>query len=186
MKGGILMHLKDISGYWEHSYNSHCHLYKGTIMVQQDGWFEGFIKEQNLTTEKNEIGFVFGVYVPSKLIELFYCRGDFISRFRCENDAHNYRGTYSSIGPYMEIPGGECKITLESPTYSEEEVISKTNICKSLIGDRGHIFYNHILANKSKLIVLQCYHNCKLEKISDILEMPNEKSKYEKMLKYYK
>lgn len=184
MRGDILVRVEVIGGYWKNSCNYH--LCNGTIIVQDDGWFEGFIKERNEKTGVEATGFIFGIYFPSKMMELFCCHSGLISRFYCEKDVNSFIGVRSSIGPYMGPPSGQCNFIVSTNSiYSLEEAILKTNIAKGLIDDRANQFYHKILENKNKLMILECYQNRKLEKISDILEMPEGNSKYQKALKHY-
>lgn len=182
------MYLKDLSIYWEQNRaaSKRYHLSKSFIMVQKKGWFEGFMKEESFSSEKNEIGFIFGIYFPDRMIDLFSCSDNFISRFYCEKDASYYHGNFSSIGPYKEIPSGQCSIMISDySTYSEKEISDKTSISKSFMGDRGNIFYHHMLVKRDQFIILEGYQNRRLKNIVDFLGIPDEGSKYEKTLKYY-
>ena len=188
IRGDAFMHLKDLSIYWEqnHTASKHYYLSRSSILVQKNGWVEGFMKEESFHSGKEEIGFVFGIYFPDRIMDLFYGCDNFISRFYCEKDVLHYNGTFSSIGPYKEFPAGQCSImVLDRSIYSEEEIICKANISKSLIGDRGHIFYNHMVENKEQFIMLEGYQNRKLKNIVDFLGTPDGGSKYEKTLKRY-
>ena len=64
--------LKDIKGYWNVGYSydfNDVNMWEGQILLEEDGWFEGIVVDPK--SSYTEDRFIFGVYHPDKVIELF-------------------------------------------------------------------------------------------------------------------
>ena len=64
--------LMDIKGYWDMSGSFNFNdndMWEGKILLNDDGWFEGIVVDPN--SSYTEDRFIFGVYHPEKVIELF-------------------------------------------------------------------------------------------------------------------
>ena len=118
--------LIDIKGYWNTSFDLKLNdkdMWEGQILLEEDGWFEGIVKDpySKYTGDR----FIFGIYHPTKVIELYKYAPEHISnqlKFHGDRDAKGYDGEFSVIGLFGEYSCGNCHIITQ---YSE---LSRKNI----------------------------------------------------------
>lgn len=188
------MEVKDVQGYlsFDQTGNLSYHFISGQIIVQQDGWFEGFMRIA-LTDNKNDIGFVFGVYHLDKLIDLFYCseKNDFMYRFHCDYQNQNRNGKVSSIEiiTLKDSSYSNCFLSIKNNVKnSQSEIQSKIIITKSLLSDSFMTFYQRLLSQRDKFTktVLECYWNSHYEKmdISKFLELCESNQNVNEVVSY--
>lgn len=148
------MEIKTIQGYWNHNFvtNQYSYALNGEIIIEDDGWFVGYIKQMNFGKQDNEIGFAFGICENNQVLELFYCLDDFIYRFQiCQKE--ECLGHYSSIGPVIEQLLGQCSITLRNKLDPQmREVDVKTKLSFNFISSRNKEFYYKLCNRRSELI----------------------------------
>lgn len=166
------MRIEDIRIYWDHNLYScsNCHYSIGTIVARDNVWFEGFLLDTNFGKGKNQrdTGFIYGVFVNKEIMELFYCRGDLITRFHCMKEDSTYIGKCYSIGPFMECLNGNCDIHIKDSSCSELDLLNKTQLAKQSIHSRSLTYYQTIFENRYKLIAYEGIYHGNLEKMSDI------------------
>lgn len=113
--------LHDIKGYWDMSgswslkdYN----MWEGKILLEDDGWFEGIVQDPFSPYAGDRM--VFGIYHPTKGIELFKLSPSDVSiplAFRGKRDAKGYDGEFSQIGYLGEEPIGLSHIITQNVEY---------------------------------------------------------------------
>ena len=88
--------LNDIKGYWDATYSydfNDINMWEGQILLEEDGWFEGIVVDPKSSYTKDR--FIFGVYHPDKVIELFKFTPVSVSNpfvFHGKRDAKGYDG----------------------------------------------------------------------------------------------
>lgn len=149
-------------------HNDDYHLCRGFITVNRY-WVEGFIIDNHLSTDNNEIGFIYGVYLPNNAMELFLCCNNTVTRIHAEFDESKYIGTLSTSN-FSMANYGKCTISISNQTdYTSAEINNKGNICKSLMDYQCKNFYNEIFKHRDDLILLLNYNISDNWTISDIL-----------------
>ncbi len=160
------MEVKEIQGYWNHNFvtNQYSYVFNGQILIEEDGWFEGYIKQANFGQQNGDIGFVFGVYQSDRILELFYCVNDFIYRFQMYQKENRCLGHYSSIGPVMEQVLGQCKIMIKNATVLHEtEVFAKTKLSQRFMSMRGKDFYQKLCDRRKDMIAVSKLKSFRLD-----------------------
>lgn len=110
--------LMDIKGYWDMSnrYNfNDLDMWEGQILLHDDGWFEGIAVDPNSCYYGGD-RFIFGVYYPEKIVELFKFAPLDVSKpfiFHGRRDAKGYVGKLETIELFGTIPCGNCFITTQ-------------------------------------------------------------------------
>lgn len=136
--------LMDIKGYWnmyfEWNFN-HIDMWEGKILLQNDGWFEGIVVDPN--SHYTEDRFIFGVYHPEKIIELFKFTPLKVSSpfvFHGRRDAKGYDGIFEIIGLFDTNPCGNShiitKYAKENINEEKRKLESKIQRYKSSIMDK--------------------------------------------------
>ena len=163
-KGGYMMaKLNDIKGYWDTSYGcdfNYNDMWEGKILLEEDGWFEGIVVDPNSFYKKDR--FIFGVYYPNKVIELFKCTPIDVSApfvFHGTRDVTGYDGTFESIGLLGSTPCGVSRIITRDAEFARENVDSEIDELKSRIqrykdntmDELGKIFYDNYIAIRKSM-----------------------------------
>lgn len=139
-KGGYMMaKLNDIKGYWDTSYGcdfNYNDMWEGKILLEEDGWFEGIVVDPNIFYKKDR--FIFGVYHPNKVIELFIFipvhvddSAPFV--FHGTRDATGYDGTFEYINLLGSNPYGTSRIITRDAELTRGNVDSEIDELKSRI-----------------------------------------------------
>lgn len=166
------MKIEDIQIYWNRNLHSRsdCHYSMGSIAIQDNKWFEGFLLDIDLSANKNQrdTGFTYGIYVNSEILELFYCRGDLITRFQCMKENNIYIGKCYSIGAFIEKLNGDCNIRIKDSSCNELDLQNKTQLAKLSISTKSLEYYRTVFENRYKLIAYEGIYHRNLEKMSDI------------------
>lgn len=157
-------------------------LYRCFIAVKSN-WFEGII----IDNKQNNIGLVFGIYIPNNIIEMFSCHDGKIIRYCMEKDIGSYIGTYTTNNSVL-INTGSCVITeANCSLYTEKEILNKVSICKSLLNYESKNFYECILKHRDDFLLLSGYQGRPFEKLSTILGndffLINQSKKYDQKYK---
>lgn len=178
--------LFDIKGYFDSSYEYQFNdrdMWEGKILVEDDGWFEGVVKD--VSSSYTEDRFVFGVYHPGKIIELFKWTPTSYSSpfvFHGKKDDDGYQGEFEVIESFGSMPFGISRIIpsqLELGDKEEEEIASvKARIDKyknTLMDDAGKSFYDNTIAMRSILCdnILRLYEGrgYTKEEMTEILDV---------------
>lgn len=155
--------LMDIKGYWDMSYGDNFNdrdMWEGQILLEDDGWFEGVVVDPN--SSYTEDRFVFGVYYPEKVMELFKFTPIKINSpfvFHGKRDAKGYYGKFEAIGFFGPTPCGNCHMITQYAEVDrgnvDEEVRTleaKIQRYKSHIMDKaGRVFYEDTIAIRKEL-----------------------------------
>ncbi len=146
---------------------------EGEILIEQDGWFEGIIFEQNSNYNKGQ--FIFGVYIENKVIYFYKISPiniDNSLKFYVNSYNDTYLGNFSIVTNIGESIAGNCSIKINK-LEKEKEIDIKNNIdfIKVLLSYNESIdLYKNSLQSRMSIIstVLNNYEsnsNNKLEHI---------------------
>lgn len=163
--------LHDIKGYFDSSYSYQFNdrdMWEGKILVEDDGWFEGVVKD--VSSSYTEDRFIFGVYHPGKVIELFKWTPTSFSSpfvFHGKKSDEGYQGEFEVIGLLDTVPYGVSRITTEEKVLSsDEEKIEIDDVKRRIdrykvffMDDVGREFYDNSIAMRSSMceIILRGY-----------------------------
>lgn len=163
--------LNDIKGYWDMSYNYDFNdndMWEGKILLEEDGWFEGIVVDPNSSYKEDR--FIFGVYHPTKVIELFKFTPINISSpfvFHGKRDAKGYEGQFETIGLFGPTPCGvshiitqDAELTRGNIDLEVQELQAKIQRYKDSIMDEiGKSFYDNSIAMRNSMcqIILRNY-----------------------------
>ena len=163
--------LNDIKGYWDMSYGYNFNdndMWEGKILLEDDGWFEGIVVDPS--SSYTEDRFIFGVYHPTKVIELFKFTPIEVSApfvFHGNRDAKGYEGQFEAIGLFGATPCGVSHIITQDAELNRgnvdlevQELQSKIKRYKDTIMDEtGKSFYDNSIAMRSSMcqIILRNY-----------------------------
>lgn len=163
--------LFDIKGYFDSSYEYQFNdrdMWEGKILLEDDGWFEGVVKD--VSSSYQEDRFVFGVYHPGKVIELFkWTPTSFSSPFVFHGNKSEvgYQGEFEVIGLMGSMPYGVSRITPEEVVLGKDEEQVEIDDVKRrieaykvfLMDESGRSFYDNSMAMRNVLCdnVLRCY-----------------------------
>lgn len=164
--------LNDIKGYFDCSFQYQFNdndMWEGKILLEDDGWFEGVVKDPNSLSYTDD-RFVFGVYYPGKVIELFKWTPTSISSpfvFHGKKEEVGYQGQFEVIELFGSMPFGVSRIiTEEAEKVREVESSEVTGVQARidrykdlLMDDIGREFYRNSLAMRSSMckIILRNY-----------------------------
>ena len=153
--------LMDIKGYWDMSgsfdFNDN-DMWEGKILLDDDGWFEGIVVDSN--SSYTEDRFIFGVYHPEKIIELFKFTPINVSApfvFHGKRDAKGYDGEFETIGLFGAMPCGVSHIitqyaeSVRENTEVEIDELEKRiqRYKQSIMDETGKEFYNNSIAKRN-------------------------------------
>lgn len=178
--------LYDIKGYWNMAYNYQFNdndMWEGKILLEEDGWFEGIVVDPN--SSYTEDRFIFGVYNPEKVIELFKftpidVNSPFV--FHGSRDAKGYCGEFETIGLFGTMPCGVSHIITQDAELNggnidleTQELQNKIQRYKSNIMDEpGKEFYNYLIGMRNSMcqIILRNHEGrgFSAEKSSKVME----------------
>ena len=163
--------LFDIKGYFDSSYSYQFNdrdMWEGKILLDDDGWFEGVVKD--VSSSYQEDRFVFGVYHPGKVIELFkWTPTSFSSPFVFHGNKSEvgYQGEFEVIGLMGSMPYGVSRITPEEVVLDKDEEQVEIDDVKRrierykvlLMDESGRSFYDNSMAMRNVLCdnILRCY-----------------------------
>lgn len=155
--------LMDIKGYWDMSgrydFNDN-DMWEGKILLDDDGWFEGIVVDSN--SSYTEDRFIFGVYYPEKVIELFKFTPISVSApfvFYGKRDAKGYDGEFETIGLFGAMPCGVSHIitqyaeSVRENTEVETDELEKRiqRYKQSIMDETGKEFYNNSIAMRNSM-----------------------------------
>ncbi len=155
--------LYDIKGYWNMAYNYQFNdndMWEGKILLEDDGWFEGIVADPN--SSYTEDSFIFGVYHPEKVIELFKFTPIDVSSpfvFHGRRDAKGYDGEFETIGLFGSMPCGVSHIITQDAELNRgnvdletQELQNKVQRYKNDIMDEvGKEFYNNSIGMRNSM-----------------------------------
>lgn len=164
--------LYDIKGYFDSSYEYQFNdrdMWEGKILVEDDGWFEGVVKDPNSLSYPDD-RFVFGVYHPGKVIRLFKWTPTSINSpfvFYGKKEEEGYQGQFEVIELFGSMPFGVSRIITEKAEKVREVEASEVTGVQAridrykdlLMDDIGREFYRNSLAMRSSMckIILRNY-----------------------------
>lgn len=140
---------------------------RGKILLQNDGWFEGLVADSN--SSYTEDRFIFGVYYPGKVVELFKFAPFSVSEplvFYGRKDVKGYEGQFETIGLFGTIPCGNSYIITKYAEVARREAGEKAKILETrieryksnILDEVGQEFYNNTIAMR-KTITLSVLRN---------------------------
>ncbi len=158
--------LVDIKGYWKMNYK--CDLdfkvedmWKGQILLEDDGWFEGIVVDPNSSYKEDR--FIFGVYYPEKVIELFKSTPRDISNpfvFHGKKNTEGYDGQFEIIGLFGPTPQGNCHIITQYAETVRQEIGGESQKLEakirrykdSIMDEMGKVFYENYIAIRRTMV----------------------------------
>lgn len=163
--------LNDIKGYWDATYSydfNDINMWEGQILLEEDGWFEGIVVDPKSSYTKDR--FIFGVYHPDKVIELFKFTPVSVSNpfvFHGKRDAKGYDGEFELIGLFGSYPYGVSHIITQDAELARGNVDKEFEELKSRIqnyknntmDEVGKSFYDNSIAMRNSMcqIILRNY-----------------------------
>lgn len=155
--------LNDIKGYWDMSYGydfNENDMWEGKILLEEDGWFEGIVVDSNSSYKKDR--FIFGVYHPTKVIELFKFTPVDVSApfvFHGTRDAKGYDGEFETIGIFGSMPCGVSHIITQDAELARGNVDSEIDELKfkiqnykdNTMDEVGKSFYDNSIAMRNSM-----------------------------------
>lgn len=128
--------LNDIKGYWtrgDYNFNDK-DMWEGKILLHEDGWFEGIVVDPHSSYAEDR--FIFGVYHPDKVIELFKLTPLTVSSpfvFHGSRDAKGYDGVFEIIGLLGATPYGVSHIITQDAEMVRGNVDDEINTLEARI-----------------------------------------------------
>ena len=159
--------LNDIQGYYDMSYSynfNDYNMWEGKILLEDDGWFEGIVADPH--SSYTEDRFVFGIYHPGKVIELYKFTPINVTSpfvFHGSRDTKGYEGEFEVIGLFGTTSCGVSHIITRDAEASRVEVQElRTKIQRykdSIMDTVGREFYNNTIAMRNSMsqIILRNY-----------------------------
>lgn len=158
-----MVRLYDIKGYGDMSndYNFNDNdMWEGKILLEEDGWFEGIVIDSNSSYKKDS--FIFGVYHPTKVIELFKFTNVDVSEpfvFHGIRDAEGYDGEFEIIGKFGSMTCGISHIITQDAELARGNLDSEIDELKTRIQDYknntmdevNEFFYDNYMAIRNNV-----------------------------------
>ena len=165
--------LIDIKGYWcmpfirEFNEND---MWEGKILLEADGWFEGIVVDPN--SSYTEDRFIFGVYHPNKVIELFKftpvkVSSPFVFHGQKDFNFRGYEGQFEAIGIFGTMPCGGSRIITQDIELNRDDVDLEIQQLQSkikrykdtIMDDVGKSFYGNSIAMRNSMcqVILRNY-----------------------------
>lgn len=147
--------LMDIMGYCNSNFSldfDEHDKWEGQLLLEDDGWFEGIVVDNNRAYKGDR--FIFGVYYPKKIIELFKLSPNSVSPpfiFRGRRDAKTYVGKFEVLGLFGSMPSGACSIS----TQYVESVRKNTDSEMAILKAKIQKYKNELLDSSCK----ELYYN---------------------------
>lgn len=139
----------------------HQRIFNMKLLLDDKGWVEGFIDSFN-NEKGEERRFVFGVFYPEKVIELFKLplNGNNIPlNLHLEKCSINYKGQVLKMSEPNEELYGLCSLIIQGPeldsenTHSEiEDLKRKIEEWKDSMDPYGKAFYYEAFQNRSRIM----------------------------------
>ena len=155
----------DIKGFWNMDYGfdfNDKNIWEGQILLQDDGWFEGVVVDKPSSYKEDR--FVFGVYYPRKVIDLYKFTPINMSApfiFHGEKQVNGYDGQFNVIGLFSTMPCGNSRIVTKEvdlirPQRIEEEIQKlETKIQRyknTIMDETGKEFYENTIAMRKTMV----------------------------------
>ena len=163
-------------------FNNH-DMWEGKILLEDDGWFEGIVVDPY--SSYTEDRFIFGVYYPEKVIELYKFSPFEVSSpfvFHGKRGVKGYDGEFETIGLFGPTYCGVSHIitqyveSVRGNTYAETNELEKRiqRYKQSIMDEIGKEFYDNSIAVRNSLcqIILRNYEGREFtfEEIQQIME----------------
>lgn len=183
--------LKEIKCYWageDYNFNDR-NMWEGKILLHEDGWFEGIVVDPYSAYTKDR--FVFGIYHPDKVIELFKFTPRSVSSpfvFHGKKSSEGYNGDFDIISLSGPIFYGISHITTQDAKNIRgnvdtevEELKLRIQKYKDSMDNADKSFYDNYVAIRNHMcqIILRNYEGGGFSpeetwKILDELESVNQ------------
>lgn len=135
-------------------------MWEGQILLQDDEWFEGIVV--NPSSSYTEDRFVFGVYHPEKVVELFKFTPLSVSApfvFHGKRDAKGYEGKFEAIGLFGTTPCGNSHIITQYAEMTRGNVDDEVKTLEtkiqrykfSIMDETGQEFYDNTIAMRKNM-----------------------------------
>ena len=136
-------------------------MWEGKFLLEDDGWFEGVVKDPSSISYPDD-RFIFGVYHPGKVIELFKWTPTSISSpfvFYGKKDAKGYDGRLEVIEIFGTMPFGASRIVTQEAQDVKDASDEEVNGVKAridrykclLMDDIGREFYDNSIAMRRRM-----------------------------------
>lgn len=149
--------LNDIKGYWDMNYGytfSDMNMWKGQMILHEDGWFEGIVNDKSSPYTADR--FIFGAYFPDMAIELLKIAPSEVSDpfiFRGQRDVKGYDGEFSVIGLFGEQSCGVSHIiTQVSEKQDTTDLQSKIDSYKQSMDENVKDLYPNTAQMRTQFI----------------------------------
>ena len=150
--------LMDIKGCWNKKYSKDYNMWEGQILLQDDGWFEGIVIDLN----DKEDRFIFGIYHPKKVIELFALAPSgmcYPLDFYGEINTKSYDGPFGIIGTFTTTAYGSSHIITqytkkvnEGIDEEKQNLEARIQKCKNRINTTDTKIYEEIITNRKTMV----------------------------------
>lgn len=135
-------------------------MWEGQILLQDDGWFEGIVVDPN--SSYTEDRFIFGVYYPGKVVELYKFIPLNVSApfmFHGIRGAKGYEGQFETIGLFGTTPCGNSYIVTQYAEIARKNVDEEAKVLEikiqryksSIMDETGKEFYDNSIAMRKTL-----------------------------------
>ena len=186
--------LMDIKGYWNMSsgYNfNNKDMWEGKILLNEDGWFEGIAVDPS--SSYSEDRFIFGVYHPEKIIELYKFTPINVSApfvFHGKRNDNCYDGEFEMIHLFGTVPCGKSRIVTQIVDSVRENIEEDTNRLEKRINrykqgimdEIGKEFYDNSISIRNAMckIILGNYEGREytseeIQQLMDECQMVNDR-----------
>lgn len=119
--------------------------YRGHIKVDDDGWFEGYVKQVGYTS----LNFIFGIYHSGEILDLYYC-SDVPNVFHGKLDKNTFIGTLDKLG-HKEISDFDHNISFSGGKITEEMLNKKIAYAKGKMSSACLDFYSRTYEARKEL-----------------------------------
>ena len=148
----------DLFGYNANEYDMYDaeNSWYGTVLVGEDNWFEGVVREYC----DEDYSLVFGHMTEETLDVIKVAPEDqhVAKRYEGLKDGKKFYGMYMAKALWTEIPIGECKMSLLPAETTREEtdmerayVHKKINIMADRLGEMGTLLYQDFQTQRRKM-----------------------------------
>jgi len=127
-------------------YKDWSEFYRGNIILDEDGWFEGYLSQVGYTYAC----FIFGIYHKEGIMELYYCHGDEPLVFHGTITRKSFKGSFKHLGDDSKSDY-EHRIILVKTTIGEVKMQEKLSVIKSKLKESHIDFYNNIYNKRKEL-----------------------------------
>lgn len=138
-------------------FGDHQRLFKMRLLSNETGWVEGILESLDQQTDE-EPRFVFGVFYPNKVIELFelpLIDNDVTLNFHIEKECIDYKGHVLDMRKTDKELYGLCSLIIrdaEDKLDDEENLENRIREVKNKMDLYGKSFYYDAIKNQERIL----------------------------------